>query len=555
MLEIRTEKGVVDNFSCDLLLLFVFDTVDDWEESMRKVDLAWKGFVSGLMKQGDFRADLFESRLLYTQGAVPAQRLVLTGLGKKAEFDLEKWRGASSKAGQFIRNLGIKQITCPIKRMAAFSEEELSESFVTGLILGTYQFNEFKTLDRDKIKEIGAVVLLGETAEEVRSIREGARAGNIISKSVNMARDLVNGPANQVTPTALVRKCQEIGKTCGMEVQVLELSEAEAMGMGAFTAVAKGSQEPAKFITLEYNKSKELPTIVLVGKGITFDSGGLSIKPSERMEMMKDDMAGAAAVMATLKVASELQLPLHLVGVIAATENLPDGKAFKPGDILKTLSGQTVEVISTDAEGRLVLCDALAYGLRYEPDAMIDVATLTGACIIALGDYVTGLFGNDECLVKRVEGASKKTGEKIWRLPLWDEYLDYIKNGPADLRNVGTRSAGAIIGGLFLSKFVGKTPWVHLDIAGPASTEKDQPYIPKGGTGVGTRLLIQLLRDWGNTDSCPMKGEGNECYPQSAANQETLSPGGRGQGAAVQSRVIHIGLGIGDFGAGRVRGR
>jgi leucyl aminopeptidase len=282
-----------------------------------------------------------------------------------------------------------------------------------------------------------------------------------------------------------------------LETHVLEISAAESMGMGAFVAVAKGSQEPGKFIVMEYNRDKGFETIALVGKGITFDSGGISIKPSERMERMKDDMSGAAAVMAAMEAAAKLQLPLHVVGMIPATENLPDGKAYKPGDILKTLSGQTVEVISTDAEGRLILCDALTYSLRYKPKAIVDLATLTGACVIALGDYVTGLFGNDDALVKRIEEASKKTGEKVWRLPLWDEYFENLKSDAADFKNVGTRSAGAIIGGIFLSKFVEKTPWVHLDIAGPASIDKDQPYMPKGGTGIGVRLLVQLLRDWG----------------------------------------------------------
>ena len=281
-----------------------------------------------------------------------------------------------------------------------------------------------------------------------------------------------------------------------MEIQVLEVSQAEAMGMGAFVAVAKGSQEPGKFIILEYNKGKGLYTIALMGKGITFDSGGISIKPSENMERMKDDMSGAAAVLAIMEIASKLQLSLHLVGIIPATENLPSGKAYKPGDVLKTLSGQTVEVISTDAEGRLILSDALAYGLRYQPKAIIDLATLTGACVIALGDYVIGLFGNEETLLKRVEEASGKTGEKVWRLPLWDEYFEYLKSDVADFRNVGTRSAGAIIGGIFLSKFVEKAPWIHLDIAGPAYIEKERPYTPKGGTGVGVRLVVQMLRDW-----------------------------------------------------------
>jgi len=495
-MKIRVERGKTEKFPCELLLLFSFESPEQLEGPIQNVDLEWKGFISTLMKQGDFKGELFECRLFYTQGALPAKRVVLTGLGKKGEFDLEKWRGAASKAGRFIRNSGVKQFAFPIKKFNSLSEAELAESFVTGLLLGVYQFNEFKTLERDKIKEIGEVILLGEKGEDIKWIGDGMKTGQMISEAVYLARDLVNGPSNQVTPTVLAEKAQQIAKEHGMEIQVLEVSETETMGMGAFVAVAKGSQEPGKFIVLEYNKGKGLDTIALVGKGITFDSGGISIKPSENMDRMKDDMSGAAAVLATMQVASKLQLPFHLVGLMPAAENLPSGKAYKPGDILKTLSGQTVEVISTDAEGRLILSDALTYSLRYQPKAIIDLATLTGACVVALGDFVIGLFGNDESLLKQIEEASSKTGEKVWRLPLWDEYFEYLKSDAADFRNVGTRAAGAIIGAIFLSKFVEKVPWVHLDIAGPASIDKERPYIPRGGTGAGVRLLIQLLRDW-----------------------------------------------------------
>jgi leucyl aminopeptidase len=405
-MNIKVEKGRAEKFPCELLLLFSFESPEQLEGPIQKVDLEWKGFISTLMKQGDFKGELFEARLFHTQGALPAKRVVLTGLGKKGEFDLEKWRGAASKAGQFIRNSGIKQFIFPIKKLESFSEAELAESFVTGILLGVYQFNEFKTLERDKIKEISEGILLGEKDEEIKLIGDGLRTGKIISEAVYMARDLVNGPSNQVTPTVLAEKAQQIAKEHGMEIQVFEVSQAEAMGMGAFVAVAKGSQEPGKFIVLEYNKGKGLETIALVGKGITFDSGGISIKPSENMDRMKDDMSGAAAVLATLQAASKLQLPYHLVGILPATENLPSGKAYKPGDILKTLSGQTVEVISTDAEGRLILSDALTFSLQYQPKAIIDLATLTGACVIALGDYAIGLFGNDETLLRRIEEAS-----------------------------------------------------------------------------------------------------------------------------------------------------
>lgn len=495
-MEIKVEKGTAEKYPCELLLLFAFESPEPLAGPMKSVDLEWKGFISSLIQEGDFKAELFEFRLYHTQGALPARRVLLAGLGKKSEFDLEKWRGASSKAGQFIRDAGIKQFAFQIEKLGDLPEEVLTEAFATGLLLGLYQFNVFKTLEREKIKAIQEAVLLGETEEKTRSMGEGLKKGRIISEAVSMARDLVNGPSNQVTPTLLAEKAREVAAQGNMEFHVLEVGEAEAMGMGAFAAVARGSQEPGKFIVLEYNKGKGQDTIVLIGKGITFDSGGISIKPSEHMERMKDDMSGAAAVLATMEAASRLELPLHLVGILPATENLLSGKAYKPGDILKTLSGQTVEVISTDAEGRLILADALTYSLRYHPKAIIDLATLTGACVVALGDDVIGLFGNDEDLLKHIKEASGKAGEKAWELPLWDEYFEYLKSDVADFRNVGTRAAGAIIGGIFLSKFIEKVPWAHLDIAGPAHIGKERPCIPKGGTGVGTRLLIQLLRDW-----------------------------------------------------------
>jgi leucyl aminopeptidase len=495
-MEIRAELSKAERHPCELLLLFSFESPERLEGVLSLVDEAWKGVISALVKQGDFKGELDECRLLHTQGALPARRVLLTGLGRKEEFDLEKWRGAASKAGQFIRNSSFKAFAFAVERIERFSDEELAESFVTGLLLGTYQYNEFKTVGRDKIKEIKEAVLLVEQSERLKPVQDSVRVGAVISHAVCMARDLVNGPSNSITPAALVENARKMANAHGMGIQVFEVSQAETMGMGAFVAVAKGSQEPGKFIVLEHNRDRGFDTLVLVGKGITFDSGGISIKPSEGMDRMKDDMSGAAAVLGTLAAAAQLQLPLHLIGIIPATENLPSGKAYKPGDVLKTLSGQTVEVISTDAEGRLVLSDALTYSLRYKPKAIIDLATLTGACVVALGDYVAGLFGNDETLVKRIETASAKTGEKVWRMPLWDEYFDNIKSDVADFKNVGTRAGGAIIGAIFLSKFVEKTPWVHLDIAGPASIDKDRPYNPKGGTGAGVRLLVQLLRDW-----------------------------------------------------------
>lgn len=495
-MEIKIQKGMAKKQPCEVLLIFWFEGEKLLEGIVKNIDEAWSGNISKFIEQGDFKGGLFECRIFYTHDQLPAKRILLSGLGKKSEFDLDKWRGASSKAAQFIRDLGLKSFVFQIERIGDYAITELSEAFITGVILGLYEFREFKTIEHEKVKKINEITIFVDTDELLPLVKEAIETGKVISEGVCMARDLVNAPGNKVTPTYLAEKAKQIAKDHDMDLKVFELNEAETMGMGAFVAVAKGSQEPAKFIVLEYNKDKGFDTVALIGKGITFDSGGISIKPSEKMERMKDDMSGAAAVLATMKISSQLKLPLHLVGIIPATENLPSGKAYKPGDILKTLSGQTVEIISTDAEGRLILSDALSFSLKYKPKAVIDLATLTGACIIALGDYVAGLFGNDERLIKKVEEASKRTGEKVWRLPLWEDYFEYIKSDVADFKNVGTRAAGAIIGALFLSKFVNKTPWVHLDIAGPASIEKERPYIPKGGTGVGVRLLIQLLREW-----------------------------------------------------------
>jgi leucyl aminopeptidase len=291
----------------------------------------------------------------------------------------------------------------------------------------------------------------------------------------------------------LAQTAKDIAENNGLRWKILDKDEMRKLGMGALLAVASGSREPPKLITLEYKPPKRgLDTVVIIGKAITFDSGGLSLKPPENMDKMKHDMGGGAAAMGIIQAASQLKLPIHLVAFIPATENLPGGSAYRPGDILTSLSGKTIEVISTDAEGRLILADALAYAHRTKPKAIIDLATLTGACIIALGQNVAGMMGNDEELKAKVRSAADRTGEKVWELPLWEEYEEQIKSDIADVKNVGGRPAGTITGGAFLQKFVGEYPWVHLDIAGPVWTDKDKPYIPKGATGVGVRLVFTM---------------------------------------------------------------
>ena len=327
-------------------------------------------------------------------------------------------------------------------------------------------------------------------------MQQGAKTGQVIAESTAMARDMVSSPPADMTPSIIAARARELSRQFGLKVQVLERKQMEKLGMGALLGVASGSAQPPKFIILEYRKGGKKPFIALVGKTITFDSGGISIKPPEGMDKMKDDMSGGAAVLGAIRTAAALKLPLNLVGLLPATENMPGGSAFKPGDILRTLSGQTIEVLNTDAEGRLILSDALTYACRYKPAVIVDIATLTGACRVALGQEATGMVGTDDALKQAIRAAGEKTGERVWEMPLWDGYYELIRSDIADMKNTGGRDGGVITAAALLSRFVERYPWVHLDIAATAWTEKDRPYTPKGATGIGMRLLTQFLRDY-----------------------------------------------------------
>jgi leucyl aminopeptidase len=307
---------------------------------------------------------------------------------------------------------------------------------------------------------------------------------------------MVSSPPVDMTPMIIAAKAKELARQFGLKLQVLEKDRMRKLGMGALLGVASGSAQPPKFIIVEYRKGGKKPFIALVGKTITFDSGGISIKPPENMDRMKDDMSGGAAVLGAIRTAAALKLPLNIVGLLPVTENMPGGRAYKPGDVLRTMSGQTIEVLNTDAEGRLILSDALTYACTYKPAVIVDIATLTGACGIALGQEATGMLGTDDRLKQRLRRAGEKTGERVWELPLWEEYYEQIKSDIADMKNTGGRVGGAITAAALLSKFVRKYPWAHLDIAATAWTDKERPYTPKGATGIGVRLLTQFLRDY-----------------------------------------------------------
>jgi leucyl aminopeptidase len=372
-------------------------------------------------------------------------------------------------------------------------------------VLAGYRFERYRKRPDDAPGDVESVAFSVERPAEVRAGRTAARAGVILAESQNIARDLSNQPANALPPAALAREAQRVGREVGLRVRVLGVPELKRREMGAILAVGSGSSHPPRLVVMEHNAPgrgkkaprRRLPTVCIVGKGITFDSGGISIKPSARMDEMKHDMSGAAAVVGALRACALLRVPAHVVGVIGAAENMPSGTAYRPGDIVTSMSGKTIEVMNTDAEGRVVLADALHYArTEFEPQAILDLATLTGACVVALGKWATGLFGNNERLVERVRRAGETTAERAWPLPLWEEHRKHVRSEVADLKNAAGRDAGSSTAAAFLGAFVGDTPWVHLDIAGTGWTGKPGPYQPRGATGVGVRLMLEVLREW-----------------------------------------------------------
>jgi len=501
-MRILTRKGKITEFKSAAVVVPYFEDVKELAGAVKLLDEETGGMIKDIIATGDFKGTLNQLSVLYTRGLIPAKRIVLAGAGKKTDLTMEKLRSVYATAAKQIRSLQLKEFFTSLDFIGSNeSIEHTVQAVVEGAVLGLYQYTNYKTVDKDKKRTPNEFVIVEEKEEVCTIIRSSAERAGIIARAVFFARDMVSAPGNDMTPTAMAAEASKIAARKNVTLRVLDERKLKKIGMNALLGVSKGSAEPARFIVLEYRGGINAdPPVALVGKGLTFDSGGISIKPAEKMDEMKSDMAGGAAVMGAIMAAADLKLQVNIVGLIPATENLPGGRAYKPGDILKSLSGKTIEVISTDAEGRLILADALTYAERFKPAAIIDLATLTGACIIALGDLAIGMLGTDKELKNRLKDAAEKTGERLWELPLWEEYHELIKSDVADFKNTGGRPGGAITAAAFLSKFIGKSPWVHLDIAGPAWLTKDRSYIPKGATGIGVRLLVQFLKDWQKRD-------------------------------------------------------
>ena len=460
--------------------------------SAQAIDNASKHYLGEVLRRGDLEGKAGTTLLLHNVRQIPSDRVLLVGLGRERDFHETGYRNAIGAAVKALRATGTTEATVcltdlPLKKR---DTQWKVEQAVLGIMEGVYRFDQMKSKATGARRALRKVVLHVGRRNEIAEGESALARANAIAEGISLARDLGNLPANVCTPTYLAEQAHEMAKRHGLRCEVLEQKDMEKLGMGSFLAVARGSRQPPKLIILEHNGGKkESAPLVLVGKGVTFDTGGISLKPALEMDEMKFDMCGAASVFGTLKAVALMKLPLNVVGVVPATENMPDGNAVKPGDIVTTMSGQTVEILNTDAEGRLILCDALTYVEKYKPAAVVDIATLTGAMVIALGHIATGLFSNSDSLAREVLAAGDAAWDRAWHLPMWDEYQDALKSNFADIPNIGSRAGGSITAACFLSRFTKAYPWAHLDIAGTAWKSGAE----KGATGRPVALLAHFL--------------------------------------------------------------
>ncbi len=494
MVQVKVEKAKIDQKQTSLLVIGVFEGDQDFTQS-KELDPAVFASIKETLENKEFRGTFGSSILVYTLGKGPMKKIMLLGLGKKDKFTDESARICAGKAAQKAKDLGVKEFS-----ILQFSnlDEGLIEAMTEGVTLALYSFDKYKEAKEPAIKIEEVAILINSDFPKFQSVADKA---SLVVEAVNFARDIGNLPPNDCPPAQLANMALSLAQEHGMKVRVIDRYELENMGMGGIVAVGKGSNNPPKLIILEYSGSSDLQQkpYLLVGKAVTFDTGGISIKPGEKMDEMKFDKCGGCTVLAVMRAVASMKLVVNVVGIVPSVENMPSSTSYRPGDIIRMYNGKTVEVLNTDAEGRLILADALSYGITtYSPRAVIDLATLTGAAIIALGANVAVLVGTNEQLTDRLRKLADKTGEKMWELPLYDEFHEQIRSSYADIKNIGGRPGGAITAAAFLSNFANGAPWVHIDIAGTAWTQDgthEKSYNPKGATGFGVRTLVKLLME------------------------------------------------------------
>ncbi len=490
-METIVKTASIDKESADCVVVGIFKP-KRLSESAKKLDKIYRGSISNACQRGTASGGLGQVTTLHNTSRSKHHSIIIVGCGDEDQFTVSAYQKAlSAVASEIKRNKTSNIINClielPVKNADVLTKAQVS---VTSISSEMYVYSETKPKAKTKT-HLKKQKLITSSRKELSDIRDGIEIGQAIASGMNLAKELGNLPGNICTPTYLAEQALALKKEFRkLKVSVLEETQMKKLSMGALLSVSNGSVEPAKLVCMEYTGSNENERpIVLVGKGITFDTGGISLKPGATMDEMKFDMCGAASVIGTMKTCCELDLPLNVVGVMACAENMPDGRATKPGDVVTTMSGQTVEILNTDAEGRLVLCDALTYIDKYEPEVVIDVATLTGACVVALGQIPSGVMSNDDTLAKDLIKAGEQTGDRTWQLPLWDEYQSQLDSNFADMANIGGRWGGTITAACFLSRFTKKYTWAHLDIAGVAWHQGKQ----KGATGRPVPLLTEYL--------------------------------------------------------------
>jgi len=504
--DIIVRQGNIAETAADLIAVGLFQD-EAPSGAAGSVDSALGGMIRDALAMKDFAGKAGETLLLYTRGAIPAPRVLIVGLGEAGKFDLKGARDAVATAARKARDLGVKHLAidaggAPPTVHGAGSDvaspEAAGQAMTEGALLGLYRYEGHRSQPpKDWKPDPERMTIVAFEAEPVAAFETGVLRGESIAAGVTLARHMVNTPANRMTPSVMAQLAENLAGQTGLRFEALGRAECKALGMGIFMAVAEESEEEPKLIVLEHNGGRsDLPTVVLVGKGVTFDSGGISLKPGEEMWKMKGDMAGAAAVISALGVAARLDLPLHVVGIAPCAENLPGGRAQKPGDVFTGMKGKTMEVISTDAEGRMLLADALAYAAQFNPAAVIDIATLTGVQSMSLGPHAAGYFANDEAVAERLKAAAEASGERLWRFPLYEEYAEPIKSQVADVKNSAGRYVGLGTSAKFLEHFTEGYPWAHIDMASMSLSDDDKPAKPKGATGYGVRLFTALLEAW-----------------------------------------------------------
>ncbi|HXG84892.1 MAG TPA: leucyl aminopeptidase [Pyrinomonadaceae bacterium] len=492
-------QAITDNFqdaAVDALAVAVFKDEKTTGGVLKELDALTGGLVDSIIKSGEFKGETGETMLLrfVPKGKNKAGCLLLVGVGERTDYKAASVAKLSGTATRYLRKCGFKSFALmPRFESAAV---ETAAGAMQGVITSQFELDKYKTQEKND-KSIDNFVLFVEGADK-GDLKDGLQRGEIIGESMNFARDLANEPPNILTPTEFANRAQKMAKDANLKCEILDEKQMEKLGMNSLLCVSLGSEQPAKFIVLRYEPKKSTgkkgELLSLVGKGITFDTGGISIKPSEGMDAMKYDMSGGASVIGTMRAVGMLKPSVPVLGIVAAVENMPDGKATRPGDVVTAMNGKTIEVLNTDAEGRLILADAVAYAESQGATTIIDMATLTGAVIIALGDLNTAILSNDQELADEIIACGKEAGEDFWQLPIGKEYSKGIKSDIADIKNIGpARKAGTIMGAVFIEEFVDKAKWAHLDIAGTAWADAEKPHQSKGPTAVAVRTLLKLI--------------------------------------------------------------